>query len=711
MKHRRNPRRALALLLALALSLSLPALAEPLELTDDTLELFQEEDASAGLPAEEVGDLWLPEEALSPDPVDDALPGAFEIAAPADGTDARGNTSVPEETYDPVDYAYDVGEKSKVTLRIGDSLELFYPDSNGYSWTSSVPSVLRVSSWSDEYSLLATAVSAGKSVLTLTLDTGETYRITVTVKDPYALASLGLRKSSVSLSVGRDFDIGACLKLKPAYAKASFTYRSTKSSVARVNSSGIVTGLKPGAAGIVVTSSNGLEKTLKVTVTRNTLTLRGVPSKAACAKMGKKWSLRPRIMDLLGNGSLALRLCVLNGSSGKLVALRGLDLSVSLETSNGEILIAHTAFDEVPVSCARDSYATVRLLFPAGDVYYSGVKLSGIDPSKLIFRLYEAPTARTSGKKTVAYRTGSIKVTGDPAVEDPVTCRALLVSENDFYLSSVPGYSSAWEHSTRNHNDAALMKKTLGRVRTPDGGKYSVTVQHNTSRSELNKLIRATFAGADDNDVSLFFIATHGDSADSTPDDETGALLMASQDETYPEYYYLSELRRQLLKVPGKVIVILESCGSGAAIRKNDAARSRAAEAFDAQAIALFREGDPGLAVSTGGAAANTGELRKVNKFYVLCCSGYMEESWGMENHDSTSHNFFTKWLCEGIGKSGSMPADKKYAGNRSGSVDLHELYRYVAGVGDKTPIQSGGAVYYQHVQVYPAGQRFVMFR
>jgi hypothetical protein len=48
----------------------------------------------------------------------------------------------------------------------------------------------------------------------------------------------------------------------------------------------------------------------------------------------------------------------------------------------------------------------------------------------------------------------------------------------------------------------------------------------------------------------------------------------------------LSELRDLLLKVPGKVIVILESCGSGAAVVKSNGGSrledmARAAEAFD----------------------------------------------------------------------------------------------------------------------------------
>ena len=206
----------------------------------------------------------------------------------------------------------------------------------------------------------------------------------------------------------------------------------------------------------------------------------------------------------------------------------------------------------------------------------------------------------------------------------------MLVSENDFYFSDVPDDFCGWEHTTRNRGDVIRMKQLLRRVRTPDGGRYAVKVQHNTSHDQLVRLITDTFADADENDVSLFFIATHGDSSDDAPDEMAGALVMASASETYPEDFPLSELRDLLLQVPGKVIVILQSCGSGAAIFSNDSSSSkvrRAAEAFDSNAIRLFQDADPGIHEPV----ANTGEFRVANKFYVLCASGYREETWGDE--------------------------------------------------------------------------------
>jgi hypothetical protein len=101
-----------------------------------------------------------------------------------------------------------------------------------------------------------------------------------------------------------------------------------------------------------------------------------------------------------------------------------------------------------------------------------------------------------------------------------------------------------------------------------------VTVQHNTSLREFKQLVKSTFADADGNDVSLLFFASHGDSDDNTSKEDAGALSMASQGEHKPEELRLSELRDLLLDVPGKVIVMLGSCGSGAAVYANNGAAS-----------------------------------------------------------------------------------------------------------------------------------------
>jgi hypothetical protein len=99
--------------------------------------------------------------------------------------------------------------------------------------------------------------------------------------------------------------------------------------------------------------------------------------------------------------------------------------------------------------------------------------------------------------------------------------------------------------------------------------------------------------------------------------------------------------------------------------------------------------------------------MRVENKFYVLTASDYQELSWGYEMEDADrSFNYFTLWLIQGIGTTGSMPADA----NSDGQTTLNELYRYIQDVGDDFPFITDLDTYYQHVQVYPANSSFVLF-
>ena len=172
--------------------------------------------------------------------------------------------------------------------------------------------------------------------------------------------------------------------------------------------------------------------------------------------------------------------------------------------------------------------------------------------------------------------------------------------------------------------------------------------------------------------------------------------------------------------VPGKVIVVLESCGAGAAVYPNGGNSNndgkalyedikRRATQFDEAVIRAFSGADPGIVVTLqpNDVQANTGEFRVDNKFYVLTASRYQELSWGMESGKSeTSYNYFTMWLTQGIGTSGAMPADA----NSNNQTTLDELYRYISKVGDDYQFRTDGGVYYQHVQVYPADSDYVLF-
>ena len=240
-----------------------------------------------------------------------------------------------------------------------------------------------------------------------------------------------------------------------------------------------------------------------------------------------------------------------------------------------------------------------------------------------------------------------------------------------------------WDTTHRNRGDAEHMKAMLSTVTGPTGSKkYQCTLKFDQGYSDVEKAIKTTFAKTKKGDVSLFFIATHGNS------DGDGELALT--DNTMLDFGTLAGWLSKYIK--GDIIVIIESCGAGSAIYKNGA--SFDADAFTQKAIDAF------AAVEEQEANAGVGAMRK-NRFYVLAAAAHHEMSWGHEGGDPG--NYFTDWLIEGIGKSGKMPADKD--GDKI--VTLKELYKYI----QKYDSYTFQGTYHQHVKAYPASSSYKLFK
>lgn len=710
-------RRALALLLVLVIGAALPAMGE--EVAIDL-----EDDAQAGafevegleieeLPALSDGDLELSGDIDLAEDIDLAL----EEAEP---DSVEENTSKPIPDFKAYIYRFNVKNNRKFTMNLQDDLYLTTPESDIVRWQNSDDVIVRIKrNGNAKNSVFVQPTAVGTTTITLRLANRREYRFTVTVKDGYALKKFSLSRNTATVLVGQDIDLKQFMIIEPEYAKFNINVRTSDKSIASMSRDWVLTGLKPGRVTLTAFANYRFKALMSVTVKANrTDTLEAEPTAEDFNKLAKKWTLSPKSLELKGDGSIVCELWLLNGSDGKLTTLNNLDLAISTKDNTGNTLIARSAFKSMKVDCAENKSQVVTLTFPAKSVNCPQA-FPGLKAKDLSFIAYDTPVAISSGSvKTPAYQPTSV-VLYQKTPRNPVQYRALLISESDFYNPENEDPKKRWEHITRNKGDVELMKTMLSQVKTPEGGKFAVTTKDNTTDAQIKALIKKTFAYADENDVSLFFIATHGDSSETAGAINSGALRMASLSETSPEFLTLSELRDLLVQVPGKVIVILESCGSGAAVYKSNSRSDTKKElvsdleAFDAQVVDTFRNADPGLVDSEY--AANTGELRKVNKFYVLTASAYREESWGKESPTpGGSYNDFTHWLTQGVGKSGSMPADTQFAGNENGIVDLHELYRYISGVGDRSKIKTQNykdVFFYQHVQVYPSDVRFPLFK
>ena len=297
----------------------------------------------------------------------------------------------------------------------------------------------------------------------------------------------------------------------------------------------------------------------------------------------------------------------------------------------------------------------------------------------------------TSAEATLYVRTSS----------DPVY-RALFIPEVNYEGNQArPGHRASVD----------ILKKMLKSVTGPTGGQYTIYggnyEYEDASPTEILSAISTAFGGAASNDVSLIYITAHG--VDSVDGEQAGAIgtVHSSEGHMYtlpnnsyyeiPNKLFIDELAQALKAVNGKVIIWIDTCGSGAGIYASDISAGAGYEEdfdsdwFTSNVIQTFAAADEAMQE----VSELTGELRVSNKFYVLTSAAHKETSWGY-----SSGTVFAKGVGAAIGTSGKMPADKN---PQDGTVTLDELYSYVynRGISEQNP---------QHVQVYPTNSTYQMF-
>ncbi len=258
----------------------------------------------------------------------------------------------------------------------------------------------------------------------------------------------------------------------------------------------------------------------------------------------------------------------------------------------------------------------------------------------------------------------------------PVTVnyRALLIGET--------GYANVLNGP---ENDIACMSALLQGV----SNTYSVVSQQNATLDEIMDLIPFAFEGAGDDDISLFYYSGHGVTGSS--EYYSGALQTVDY-----RYLTIADLADLLSNIPGKVIVILDSCGSGAAIsdgtgtkgtakksgNMNDADFGFDPEAFNLSVLEAFSSRDTALngrnETDYPPGLLRAGELKQT-KFHVITGSAYEENSL-----TTMIDNIWGGVLTRGIAfangcsypdaqYSGNLPADN----NDDNSLNFGELSEY----------------------------------
>ena len=295
-------------------------------------------------------------------------------------------------------------------------------------------------------------------------------------------------------------------------------------------------------------------------------------------------------------------------------------------------------------------------------------------------------TLKITNTKTKVSITLKIKVTGGSSSTGKY--RALLIGNSNYRYGTV----------LPNHKYGALALQNVLTKSVKD--QYQTTYKTDLTASQILSAISSTFSGATSKDVSLFFYGGHGNSGNPR-----GSLLGIDSAIVSP-----AQLRDALLKVPGKVIVLLDSCYSGSYISNDGSKETVTASEYNKAVIDAFSgytiEADPDDEMSS-----KNGELRQ-SKFIVLTAALAYEESW---NFTTLGYSAFAKALLNGLGCSwyggvfnGNIPCDS----NKDGIASLSECKKYVYTNANKllSDYTHNPSKYFQHCMSYGDGN-YPIFR
>ena len=247
-------------------------------------------------------------------------------------------------------------------------------------------------------------------------------------------------------------------------------------------------------------------------------------------------------------------------------------------------------------------------------------------------------------------------------------------------------------------NDAYGMTNMLKRMSSTS---YGVNCKVNVSASSMLNAVSSVLGNQTENDVSLFYYSGHG--VMSVSGDGVHGALVGNDGKIVP----LASLKAALDKIPGRKIIILDSCHSGEAIGKSVGAQDGTAQsisgvtpdgvpyysdpaAFNSQLMMIFGAQDRGGEMDAPG-------------YYVITAASRSQESYSV-TIDNTYVGAFTYYLCQGCGydtankvRLTSMPADT----DGNGYITLQEAYAYA---------YSKALTYGQRAQINPAGSQFIIW-
>ena len=207
--------------------------------------------------------------------------------------------------------------------------------------------------------------------------------------------------------------------------------------------------------------------------------------------------------------------------------------------------------------------------------------------------------------------------------------------------------------------------------------------------------IASTFSGADDNDISYFYFSGHGTYGEGF---STSYICPTDFDGTVNFAISVDELESALSAIPGRKVVIFDSCYSGGFIGKGEGE-----DDFDDDNLETFNNN-----IINTFLMGQSRSLLTTNQYKVLTSCHYYQPCSGLEDSENPENSFgvFTMAFCSGCGyDTYSHPylADT----NLDTKVSLQEAYFYVKSWVDELSLIIPEIT--QDVQVHPYNSDFTI--
>lgn len=257
------------------------------------------------------------------------------------------------------------------------------------------------------------------------------------------------------------------------------------------------------------------------------------------------------------------------------------------------------------------------------------------------------------------------------------------------YRALLIGNSIYWDGNSLSGpgNDILKMEEALKNSYFGEDNKSfsKIVKRRNIIKNGIINNIRVAYRGAKAEDVSYFYYSGHGDF-----DEKTKKSALVGVDGVN---LGVDELERELRKIPGKIVIILDSCNSGGFIKKGKNTKPQKDGLDSSDSLEKLEEYNASIIDAFSNKRSKA--YLTSDKYKVITASAMDEWAYELDYVDGWGiGGEFTRAFVTGNGYKGKFLADT----NKDDKVSLDEIYKYT-----KARVNESS------VQVYPVNDKYII--